>query len=224
MSMTIKTERRERYGKSVSRRIRREGMLPVILYGPNIKNIPLMVDKKDIFRILKSESGENTLFKVAFDSEKQDVMIKELQQDVVSDEILHVDLIQIALDKKIRVTVPLVLIGDAVGVKTEGGFVDFMTRELEIECLPKDIPEHIAVNISELHLNQSIKVEDIPEVENVVFASDPQTVLVHVLAQKAEEIEEEIPEEEEEIIAGEEEPEVIKKEKPEEEKKEEEKE
>lgn len=224
MSMTIKTERRERYGKNESRRIRREGMLPVILYGPNTKSIPLIMDKKDVFRILKSESGENTLFKVAFDSEKCDVMIKELQQDVVSDQILHVDLIQIALDKKIRVTVPLVLVGDAVGVKTEGGFVDFMTREFEIECLPKDIPEHIAVNISELHLNQSIKVEDIPEVENVVFASDPQTVLVHVLAQKAEEIEEEIPEEAEEIIAGEAEPEVIKKEKSEEEKKEEEKE
>lgn len=224
MSMTIKTERRERYGKNESRRIRREGMLPVILYGPNTKSIPLIMDKKDVFRILKSESGENTLFKVAFDSEKCDVMIKELQQDVVSDQILHVDLIQIALDKKIRVTVPLVLVGDAVGVKAEGGFVDFMTREFEIECLPKDIPEHIAVNISELHLNQSIKVEDIPEVENVVFASDPQTVLVHVLAQKAEEIEEEIPEEAEEIIAGEAEPEVIKKEKSEEEKKEEEKE
>jgi large subunit ribosomal protein L25 len=218
MSVTIKTERRERYGKGMSRKIRREGMLPVILYGPNTENIPLIMNKKDVFRILKSESGENTLFKVAFDSEKRDVMIKELQQDVVSDEILHVDLIQIALDKKIRVTVPLVLVGDAVGVKTEGGFVDFMTRELEIECLPKDIPEHIDVDISELHLNQSVKVEDIPRVGNVEFASDPQTVLVHVLAQKAEEIEEEIPAEEEEIIAGEAEPEVIKKEKSEEEK------
>lgn len=223
MSMTIKAGRRENFGKSISRQIRKQGRLPVILYGPSIQNVPLFVDKKDIFKILKSESGENTLFKVAFGSEKRDVMIKDLQQDVVSDEILHVDLIQIALDKEIRVAVPVLLTGDAIGVKTEGGFVDFVTREIEIECLPKDIPEHIDVDISELHLNQSVKVEDIPEIEGVMFATDSQTVLVHVLAQKIEE-EEEVPEEEEEVIAEEEEPEVIKKEKPEEEEREEEKE
>ena len=224
MSVTIKADRREQYGKSAARQIRREEKLPVILYGPNNKNVPLIMNKKDIFNILKSESGENALFQVTFDSEKLDVMIKELQQDIVSDEILHVDLIQIALDKKIRVTVPLVLTGDAVGVKAEGGFVDFMTRELEIECLPKDIPEHFDIDISELHINQSVKLEDLPEVEKIMFVGDPQTVLAHVSAQKAEEIEEEVPEEEEELIAEGEEPEVIKKEKPEEEQKEEEKE
>lgn len=224
MSMTIKAGRRENFGKSISRQIRKQGRLPAILYGPSTQNVPLFVDKKDIFKILKSESGENTLFKVAFGSEKRDVMIKDLQQDVVSDEILHVDLIQIALDKEIRVAVPIVLTGDAIGVKAEGGFVDFVTREIETECLPKNIPEHIDVDISELHLNQSIKVEDIPEIEGVMFATDPQTVLVHVLAQKIEEIEEEVIAEEEEVIAEEEEPEVIKKEKPEEKEREEEKE
>jgi large subunit ribosomal protein L25 len=220
--MIIKAEKREIYGKNAARQIRREGKLPAILYGPSTENVPLMVNKKDIFNILKSEAGENTLFKVVFNSEKWDVMIKELQQDVVSDEVLHVDLIQIVLDKEIRVNVPVTLVGDAVGVKAEGGFVDFVTREVEMDCLPKDIPEHIEVDISELHLNQSIKLEDIPGIEGVIFATDPQTVLAHILVPSVEEVEEEVPEEEEEVIAEEEEPELIKKEKPEEEKVEEE--
>lgn len=217
MKVTIKGEKREIFGKNASRRIRKEGKLPAILYGPNTENVSLILDKKDLFKILKSESGENTIFKVAFDSDKRDVMIKALQQDVVSDEVLHVDLIQIALDKVIRVMVPFVLTGEAVGVKAEGGFIDFVTREVEIECLPKDIPEHIEVDISELHLNQSAKVESIPEIEGVQFTSDPQMIIALVKAPSvAEEEEEEVEEVEEEIIAEEEEPEVIKKEKPEE--------
>ena len=217
MKVTIKGEKRENFGKNASRRIRKEGKLPAILYGPNTDNVSLILNKKDFFNILKSESGENTIFKVEFDSDKRDVMIKALQQDVVSDEILHVDLIQIALDKVIRVMVPLVLTGEAVGVKTEGGFVDFVTREVEAECLPKDIPENIEVDISELHLNQSAKMEALPEIEGVQFTSDPQMIIALVKAPSAvEEIEEEVEEVEEEIISEEDEPEVIKKEKTEE--------
>ena len=217
MKITLKGEKRENFGKNDSRRIRKEGKLPAILYGPKTENVSLILNKKDLFNILKSESGENTIFKVAFDSDKRDVMIKALQQDVVSDEILHVDLIQIALDKIIRVMVPIVLIGEAVGVKAEGGFVDFVTREVEIECLPKDIPENIELDISELHMNQSVKGEDLPEIEGVQFTSDLQMIIALVkVSSVAEEIEEEEIEGEEEIISEEEEPEVIKKEKTEE--------
>jgi large subunit ribosomal protein L25 len=217
MKVTIKCEKRENFGKNASRRIRKEGNLPAILYGPNTDNVSLILNKKDFFNILKSESGENTIFKVEFDSDKRDVMIKALQQDVVSDEILHVDLIQIALDKVIRVMVPLVLTGEAAGVKAEGGFVDFVTREVEAECLPKDIPEYIEVDITELHLNQSAKMEVLTEIEGVQFTSDPQMIIALIKAPSAvEEIEEEVEEVEEEIISEEEEPEVIKKEKTEE--------
>ena len=217
MKITLKGEKRENFGKNDSRRIRKEGKLPAILYGPKTENVSLILNKKDLFNILKSESGENTIFKVAFDSDKRDVMIKALQQDVVSDEILHVDLIQIALDKIIRVMVPLVLMGEAVGVKAEGGFVDFVTREVEIECLPKNIPENIEVDISELHMNQSVKLETLPEIEGVRFTNDPQMIIALVKAPSvAEEIEEEEIEREEEIISEEEEPDVIKKEKTEE--------
>lgn len=222
MSFTIKAERREIFGKNASRRLRKDGMIPAIIYGAHDVNVPLTLSKKDIFLILRSETGENTVFQVSFDSEKRNAMIKELQRHPVTDEILHADFIQIAMDKTVRVSVPVVTVGDAVGVKTEGGFVDFITREVEIECLPKNIPEHIEVDISDLHLRQSLKVEDITFPEEIKLISDPDTILVLIeVPSKEEEIE--VEEEEEEVIAEGEEPEVIKKEKPEEEKKEEEK-
>jgi large subunit ribosomal protein L25 len=226
MALKIKGEKREVFGKNASRRLRREGRVPAILYGPKTENVSLSLEKKDLFEILRSESGENTIFKVSFDSQAPDVMIKDLQKDPTSDELLHIDLILIAMDKEIRVEVPVVLVGEAVGVKTEGGFVDFVLRELEIECLPNDIPEHIDVDITELHLHQSIKVEEITPPPGVTFISDPDSSIAMIQAQAKEEevvVEEEL-EEEGEVIAGEEEPEVIKKEKPEEGDKEEKKE
>jgi large subunit ribosomal protein L25 len=212
MSLTINAEKRDSGGKNVARRIRREGNVPAILYGPEVENIPLVLNKKDVFGILKSESGENTIFKVAIGKEAPEVMIKDFQWDVTSDEVLHVDLIRISMDKEIRVTVPVVLTGDAVGVKTEGGFVEFVTREVEIECLPSAIPESITVDISELHLNQSIKIEELPPIEGVKVMSDPNYVIVLVESPAVEE-EVEVEEEEEEIMAEGEQPEVIKKDK-----------
>lgn len=220
MSVTIKAERREIFGKNASRRLRREGKIPAVLYGSFEINVPLILRKKDVFGVLKSETGENTIFKVSYNSETRDAMIKELQRDPVTDEILHADFIQIMMDKTVRVSVPIVAVGEAVGVKTEGGFLDFITREIEMECLPKDIPEHIEVDISGLHLRQSLKVEDINLPEEIMVISDPDAILVLVEAPLKEE---EIEEEEEEVISEEEEPEVIKKEKVEEEKEEEEK-
>jgi large subunit ribosomal protein L25 len=216
MGIKIKGEIREIFGKNASRRLRREGRVPANLYGPKAENVSLALDKKDIFQILRSEAGENTIFKISYNSQTQDVMIKEVQTNPANDELLHVDLILIAMDKEIRVTVPFVLTGDAVGVKTEGGFVDFVTREIELECLPRAIPEHIEVDISELHLHQSVKLEEISLPEGAKWVSDPETVIAMIHAQAKEEIVVEEEEEEEEVIAEGEEPEVIKKEKPEE--------
>jgi large subunit ribosomal protein L25 len=220
MSLTIKGEVRGEFGKNNSRRYRREGRVPAVLYGPKTDNIHLILDKRDIFTILKSETGENTIVKVSFDSESRDVMIKELQTDPVNDELLHVDLIQISMDKAVRVAVPIALTGEAIGVKTEGGFVDFVTREVQIECLPKDIPEHIEVDISELHMHQSLKVLDLESPEGGELTDDPETIIVLIQAPTKEEEFEVVEEEEEEVISEEEEPEVIKKEKAEDEEKE----
>ena len=224
MGFKIKANKREIFGKNASRRLRREGMIPAVIYGAREVTVSLNLKKQEIFKILRAETGENTIFQISFDSEMRDAMIKELQRDPVTDEILHADFIQITMDKTIRISVPVITVGEAVGVKTEGGFIDLMTREVELECLPKHIPENIEVDISDLHLHQSFKVEDIAPVEGVEILSAPDTILVLVEAPSKEE-EIEVEEEEEEIITEEEEPEVIKREKAgEEEKKEKEKE
>jgi large subunit ribosomal protein L25 len=211
MSFAIKAEKRAAFGKNANRRLRKEGKMPAVLYGEGTVNVPLSLIKKDIITILKSESGENTIFKVTFDSQTQDAMIKELQVDPSSDELIHADLIRISMDKAVRVAVPFLLQGEPVGVKTEGGFVDFMTREVEIECLPRDIPEHIKVDISELHLHQSLKVGDVAAPEGVTFISDPGAVVALIsVPHKEEEVVK--PAEEEAVAAEPEEPEVIKKE------------
>jgi large subunit ribosomal protein L25 len=226
MSFTIKGEKRDTFGSNASRRMRKQGRIPAILYGGGTANIPLVLDKKDVIMILKSDSGENTIFKIAFDSNVQDAMFKDLQIDPGTDELIHADLIYISMDKAIRVSVPIDLQGDPVGVKTEGGFVDFMTREVEIECLPKDIPEQFVIDISGLHLHQSLKVGDIARPEGVKLISDAAMVVVLIaVPHKEEEVVKPV---EEEVVAAEPtEPEVIKKEraeKPEEEEKPEKKE
>jgi large subunit ribosomal protein L25 len=215
MSLTIKCETRDIFGKNASRRLRREGKIPAVLYGRNEPSTHLTLQKKDIFGILRSESGENTIFKAAIDTGSKNTMIKELQLDPVTDEILHIDLIQIAMDKAIRVSVPVVVTGESVGVKTEGGFVDLITREIEVECLPGVIPEHIEVDISELHLHQSVRIEEMTFPDGVEAVSDPQTLVVLIEAPtKEEEVVPEAEEEEEmEVMAEGDQPEVIKKEK-----------
>jgi large subunit ribosomal protein L25 len=191
--------------------LRKQDRIPAILYGGKTANIPLVLDKKDIITILKSDSGENTIFKVAFDAKAQDAMFKDLQINPVTDELIHADLIHISMDKALRVNVSIELEGDPVGVKTEGGFVDFMTREVEIECLPKNIPEEIVVDISGLHLHESLKVSDIVAPEGVKLITDPATVLVLIAVPHKEE--EVVKPEEEEVVAAEPtEPELIKKE------------
>jgi large subunit ribosomal protein L25 len=211
MSLSIKAEKREVFGKNASRRLRKEGKIPAVLYGEGTINVPLALAKKDIIMILKSESGENTIFKVAYDTKVQDAMFKELQIDSSTDELIHADLIHISMHKAVRVAVPFLLTGDPIGVKTEGGFVDFMTREVEIECLPKDIPEHIKVDVSGLHLHQSLKIGDIPAPAGVKFISEPGAVVVLVDVPHKEE-EEVKPAEEEVVVEEPAEPEVIKKE------------
>jgi large subunit ribosomal protein L25 len=214
MEIKIKGEKRDIFGKNASRRLRREGKIPAVLYGARSENVSLALDKKDLFQILRSESGENTIFKISYNSTTKDVMIKDLQMDPANDELLHVDLIMIAMDKEIRVTVPIVLMGEAIGVKAEGGFVDFVTREIEIECLPRAIPEHIEVDISALHLHQSVKIEEIALPKGAKWISEPETVIALIHPQAKEEAVVKEAEEEEEVFAEGEEPEVIKKEKP----------
>ncbi|MGB8957903.1 MAG: 50S ribosomal protein L25 [Candidatus Aminicenantales bacterium] len=213
MNLVVKTEKRQGLGTNASRRLRAQGFVPAVLYGESMETMPLVLSRKDIVQILRLESGENTIFKVAVDDDAYDVMIKDLQVDPATDELQHVDLIRIAMDKPIRVTVPVVHHGEPFGVKTEGGFVDFVTREVEVECLPRDIPESLSIDISELHIHQAFKVEAMAVPAGVKVLTDPTTALVLIsLPHKEEEV---FPGEKPEgEVAAEEpkEPEVIKKE------------
>lgn len=211
MTITITAEKRDVFGKNSSRRLRKKGRLPAVLYGGAEGPVSLDLDKKDIFRIMKTQAGENTLLKITVGSEEGDVMIKDIQIDPVSHEVLHADLIRIAMDKLLEVTVPIVPVGEAVGVKTEGGFLETLNREVEVQCLPGDIPESIEIDIRNLHLHDSIKVSDVTPPEGVRILTDPSTVLVLIDVPRVEEVEK--PEEAEiEEAAEEQEPEVIKKE------------
>src|SRR4030065_2679564 len=127
MSFIVKAEIRDAFGKHRSRRLRKQGLIPAVLYGEGSATVPLVLAKKDVVLILKSDTGENTIFKVAFDSKAQDAMFKDVQIDSITDELIHADLLQISMDKGIRVNVPVLLQGDPIGVKTGGGFCGFFT-------------------------------------------------------------------------------------------------
>jgi len=210
MTLVIKADKRTELGKNAAGRLRRQGLVPAILYGESMTNVPLTLKKKDIIEILKSETGENTIFKVTFDSEERDVMIKEVQINPITDELTHVDLIQISMDKPVRVSVPIELTGEPVGVKVEGGIADFLLRELEIECLPRQIPEAVKIDVSNLHLHQSFKVQNLQLPAGIKVLTEPQTAIV-VISSVAEEV---APATTEEVVEAPEiqEPEVIKKE------------
>ena len=213
-SSTLQAEKRDTRGKNEARRLRAKGRIPAVVYGGEKgKATEISVDPKILFRILHSESGVNTLIGLeGIGAGDTRVLVKEYQLDPIDHKLLHVDFYQVAMDKALTVTVPIVLKGEAKGVKQQGGIVDFVHRDIEIETLPGDIPENITVDISELMLNQGVRVRDI-HTEGAKWkpVSDADTMLVHVVALKAEE-----PAPDAAAVApGTAEPEVIKKGKPE---------
>jgi large subunit ribosomal protein L25 len=225
MAVTLEAVRREGFGKGPSRRLRQRGRIPAVLYGGPVaegqkpESVPISVHPKDLMRILHSDSGANTLISLTFEGVTAQVMIREYQLDPVTHHPLHTDFYRVALDKPVAVTVPLVLKGEARGVKQQGGIVDFVHREIEIECLPADIPEHVEVDISELVVGQGIRLRELVESAKWRPVSDLDTLLVHVIMPRA--VEEE-PVEAVAAPAAPAEPEIIKKgkvEKPEEEEK-----
>ena len=189
MDSILQAERRDGRGKNQARRLRATGRIPAVVYGVE-KNtaVPVAVDPKVLSRILHSESGVNTLIGLELDGGSTRVMVKEYQLDPIDHKLLHADFYQVAMDKKLTVTVPVVLKGEARGVKQQGGIVDFVHREIEVEVLPGDIPENITIDVSELMLNQGVRVRDL-QMEGAKWTpvSEPDMMIVHVVALKAEE-------------------------------------
>lgn len=190
MESTLQAARREGRGKNEARRLRATGRIPAVVYGVEKgKAVEISVDPKMLLRILHSESGVNSLIGLQLEGAADTrVLVKEYQIDPVGHQLLHADFYQVAMDKMLTVTVPIVMKGEAKGVKQQGGIVDFVHREIEIECLPADIPEGITVDVSELMLNQGIRVRDlVTEGTKWKAVSEPDMMIVHVVALKVEE-------------------------------------
>ena len=190
MDATLQAEKRDGRGKNEARRLRASGRIPAVVYGTEKnKATEIAVDPKVLLRILHSESGVNTLIGLegAGLATGGKVLVKEYQLDPIDHRLLHADFYAVAMDKKLTVTVPVVLKGEPKGVKQQGGIVDFVNREIEVECLPADIPEHIDIDISELMLHQGVRVRDLPQNDKWAPVSEQDMMIVHVVPLKAEE-------------------------------------
>lgn len=206
---------REGTGKGLNKKLRREGLVPSVVYKKGEETVSLKIDRKNLFKALHTEAGENVIIKLHIDGAKKrkerTVIIKEIQRDPVRDHLLHVDFQEISLTETLKVKVPIATKGEAIGVKQDGGVLQHVLWEAEIECLPTNIPEKIELDISKLKIGESLQVKDILPPGGVKILDDPEAVVFSV----------EHPKKVEEVVAapaeGEiQEPEVIKEKKPEE--------
>jgi large subunit ribosomal protein L25 len=185
--ITIEALPRDSRGKNEARRLRAAGSAPAVVYGAGGDAIPVAISPKEVNKILHSKTGHNTIFNVSVKGgETTPVMIIDWQNDPIKDNLLHVDLKRIDLTKLIRVKVPVHTTGEPAGVKLQGGLHELITREIEIECLPDDIPEHFTVEVSELMMGQSIRASQIALGGSARLVSNPESVISHVVAIKVE--------------------------------------
>ncbi len=205
----VEAKPRQSGGKNDARRLRQSGLIPAVLYGAGLEPLNLAVDPKQISRILHSEQGHNTIFDMVAGGDSGKVMIVDWQHEPIKGALLHVDLKRIAMDKLLQVSVPVVMKGEAPGVKLQGGILEQMLREVEVECLPADIPGHIDADVSQMMFGQTLRVSDLPHSDKVKFITDENQAIAHVTAVK--EVAAAAPVEGAEAVATTAEPEVIKK-------------
>ena len=196
-NLVVEAEPRTELGKNANRRLRASGLIPGVIYGRSTESISVSVNPKKIFSIIHSDTGQNTIFKLELNSKKLNVLIRDLQVDPVRGHLLHADFQTIAMDETRVFEVPLDPQGEAEGVK-EGGILDIVVREIEVECLPTDVPDQIQIDVSDLEIGDALRVSDLTfESDKVSILSSPELVLLTVTPPKVE-IEEEVVEGEEE--------------------------
>ena len=204
--ITVTAELRGSRGKNEARRMRVSGKIPAVVYGASRQPVAVAVNPKDVHRILTSKSGHNTIFNLQIDGvETTPVMIADWQHDPIRSNLLHADLKRIDLNQRITVKVPVHTRGEARGVKQQGGLLELVAREIEIECLPDEIPEEFVVDVTELLIGQNKRAGEIPMLGSMTLVSNPDTVLAHVVALRTSTTAEETTE------AAAAEPEVVKK-------------
>ncbi len=201
----IEAQRRSARGKNENRRLRQSGKIPATMYGRGKEPLSIAVDPETVTGILFSESGHNTIFSVSVDGkEHANAMVREYQLDPVQGNLIHADFLEIAMDRLLELTVDIEIVGEAQGVKLDGGIMDVVTRAIEVECLPADIPESIKVDVNQLKINDYIRVKDIQVDPRVKILTDSEVVVVTIVPPIKEEVPVEVPVEVTE-------PEVIKK-------------
>ena len=189
MPTVIEATARTPEGKNANRRIRQSGRIPAVIYGRGKASMAVSVDPVVIWNILHSDAGRNTIFNISVDgSAGSPAMVKDYQRHPVKGNLLHVDLMEIAMDRGLVLSVNVELQGEARGVKLEGGILDFVTRAIDIECLPADIPESIKVDVSQLKINDYVRVRDLDLGDKVVILSEPDVVVVTVAPPAKEEV------------------------------------
>jgi large subunit ribosomal protein L25 len=189
-SIVLEVEARTTTGKNACRRLRAAGRIPGNVYGLARAPFMVAVDPKSIEGLLRLSSGANTVFTLTMKGHEgqREAMIKELQRDPVSELPIHVDFVRIDASRAIHVNVPIRLTGIPVGVRLEGGILDFVHREVAVECLPGDIPEHAEIDVTELHLNQHVSIKDLVLGERVKLLGDPEEIVAVVVPPKVEEV------------------------------------
>lgn len=188
MDSTLVAVRRETKGKNEAVRTRQSGRIPAVLYGGDSKTgESVSVDPKELGRILHSQSGLNSIISLKIDGAPETrVLVKQYQIDPVTHRLIHADFFRVAMDKMLTVTVPVHLEGEAKGVKVQGGTLDFVHRDVDVECLPADIPEQIVLDVTELMIGQGVRVRDLPADGKWKAVSEPDMLIVHVVAPRAE--------------------------------------
>ena len=218
--IVVSAEGRTDRGKNAARRLRSKGLIPAVVYGGKGDAMAVAVDPKVLLRVLRSETGRNTILKLDLGADgKTSAILKQWQMDPVKESFLHADFYRIAMDVALQVKVPVAIKGEARGVKTDGGILELIMRFIEVECLPGDIPERIEIDVTELGINDSLRISNVLVNAKIKILADADQVVVHVIAVKEEAapVAGAAPAAEGETPAGTAEPEVVKKGKKEEE-------
>src|SRR5258706_12444054 len=188
-TMNIEVQPREETGKNANRRSRARGKIPAVVYGGGKESVSIEVDRKTLVDTMKGHGGENPIFLLKLGDKERHAMIRNLQVDPVSRQVIHIDFQRVLMDQKVRVAVPVELVGTAVGVKVEGGLLDFVTREIHVECLPGQIPKHLEADVAGLHIGQHVEIRDLKIPEGVELLDDLDKVVASVGHGKLEAVE-----------------------------------
>ena len=185
--LTVESQIRQELGKNANRRLRAAGRVPGVVYGRNVEPVAVSVDPKDLDRILLSDTGHNTIFTLKYQDQESDVLIRAHQRDPVGDNLLHADFMAVSMDRSMVFDVPVETVGTAAGVKMYGGILDLVVREIHLECLPGDLPDHIRIDVTDLQIGDSVRVEQLDvDADKVTILSDPDLTILTIAAPSVE--------------------------------------